>query len=104
MGLNKGHTNNPDGRPLGSKNERTKQWEILGEAIISRHSERFNRVLNELDDFEFIKAYTSILAYFKPKLGASTFDIKPDFDKHKRISSVTIHRADEEYETLKMIK
>lgn len=95
MGLHKGQTNNREGRPIGSKNEKTKQWEILSEAIVTRHSERFNKVLDQLDDLEFIKAYTSILAYFKPKLGFSTFDVKPDFEEHKRMLS-EIFPTDEE--------
>jgi len=46
----KGKTGNPNGRPSGSKNAKTEQWEALGHALISKHSERANEVLNNLDD------------------------------------------------------
>ena len=51
----------------GVKNEKTKQWEALGDAIINQHAERFNKVLEELDPKDFVTAYTSILQYFQPK-------------------------------------
>ena len=98
MGLSKGQTNNPDGRKIGSKNKKTKQWEILGEAIVTRHSERFNQALDKLDDSEFVKAYTSILAYFKPKLGSATYDIKTDFEEQKELLR-SIFPTEEELET-----
>ena len=45
MGLPKGKTNNSKGRVKGSKNERTIQWEALGESIETKHVDRFNKVL-----------------------------------------------------------
>ena len=70
----KGHTNNPHGRPEGSKNERTKQWEALAESIINIHAGRFNEVLTELltsrDPEEREKGaelYLKTLEYFKPR-------------------------------------
>ena len=67
MGLKKGQTNNKDGRPTGSKNEKTKQWEALGEAIVTTHAERFNRILETAEDENFQRYFTMILEYFKPK-------------------------------------
>lgn len=71
MGLPKGKTNNPNGRPAGSKNEKTKQWEALGESIMSVHTERFNDILKakaEDDPDTFMDLYLKVLEYFKPKL------------------------------------
>lgn len=71
MGLPKGKTNNPNGRPAGSKNEKTKQWEALGESIMSVHTEAFNRILTEKmegDPDTFLDLYLKVLEYFKPKL------------------------------------
>lgn len=59
------------GRKEGSKNERTKQWEELGKALLERHSERANQVLDNLDDDKFIDQYAKLLEYFKPKLARS---------------------------------
>ncbi len=71
MGLRKGHTNNPNGRPQGSRNSKSKAWDALGESIVSKHAERFNNTLAKLDDASFIKAYTGVLGYFRPKYSRS---------------------------------
>lgn len=68
MGLKKGQTNNPSGRPSGTKNKKTLEWEALGEAITSKHAERLNIELAKLEGKEFIQSYAQILEYFKPKL------------------------------------
>ncbi len=75
MGLHKKMTNNPNGRPVGSKNERTKQWEMLSQDFTGRHTERFNKILDNLPDEDFAKAYILILGYFKPKLAASKIEV-----------------------------
>lgn len=64
--MEKGKTNNPNGRPAGSKNERTKQWEALGNAIQEVHTKRFNEVLAGMDDEAFARTYLQVLEYFKP--------------------------------------
>lgn len=55
------------GRPSGSKNERTKQWEDLGEALLTRHAERANRIMDTMPDDKFLDNYGKLLEYFKPK-------------------------------------
>jgi hypothetical protein len=55
------------GRPSGSKNERTKQWEDLGEALLTRHAERANRIMETMPDDKFLDNYGKLLEYFKPK-------------------------------------
>ncbi len=74
MNTKKGHTNNPHGRPKGSKNRRTNEWEALGESIMTTHADRLNEVLSSLDDEEFVRSYAMILQYFKPKLASQTID------------------------------
>ena len=59
---------------------KTKQWELLGKEIIGRHADRFNSVLDNLDDLEFVISYISILGYFKPKLAASSVDLTMEGD------------------------
>ena len=86
MGLHKGQTNNPNGRPPGARSEKTKQWEKLGDAIVNRHAERFNNALDSLPDAEFITAYTKILTYFKPKLANTHINTDVDIlEKQKEI-------------------
>lgn len=72
MGLTKGRTNNPNGRTKGGKNEKTKQWEVLGDAIRERHTERFNAILDGLEDEKFADKYLQTLEYFQPKLQRTT--------------------------------
>ena len=76
MGLPKGRTNNPSGRPKGIVPERVKQWEELGKALVERHSDRANQVLDNLDDEKFIDQYCKLLEYFRPKLQRS--EVKQD--------------------------
>lgn len=65
----KGKSGNSKGRPEGSKNERTVQWESLSESIISTHTERFNEIMHSAKDPEFVGMFLQVLEYFKPKLG-----------------------------------
>jgi len=71
MPLPKGRTNNPNGRPLGSKNVRVQEWESIKDAFLTIHTERANRVLSSLEDEKFLDAYLKMLEYFKPKLARS---------------------------------
>ena len=79
----KGTTNNPNGRPKGTLNAKTVQWEALAESIVGLHAEGFNEIMKadfvdamEHEDEEMKAAararyannYTKILDYFKPKL------------------------------------
>lgn len=68
MAPKKGVSNNPGGRPRGSKNVRTLEWEQIKEAFITTHTARANRILATLDDEKFIDSYLKLLEYFKPKL------------------------------------
>jgi hypothetical protein len=66
MPFEKGH-NKVGGKQKGSKNKRTLQWDTLGEAITNEHTERFNEVLNDMDDDKFADTFIKVLEYFKPK-------------------------------------
>mgnify|MGYP006345459179 CR=1 FL=1 len=63
------------GRPEGSKNERTRQWEELGCQITEANAARFNQLLGRLwdspDMSEQIRAaelFLKVAEFFKPKL------------------------------------
>lgn len=62
-----GKSGNPKGKPLGARSEKTLQWEALGEALLTKHSERANQILASLDDDKFLDHYGKLLEYFKPK-------------------------------------
>ena len=76
MGLPKGRTNNSDGRPIGTKNKKTGQWEKLSESIVTTHAERFNRVLEESSDEDFAKLFKDVLNYFKPRINHNINEAK----------------------------
>lgn len=69
MPFAKGQSGNKKGRPKGSVSEKTRQWDALGEAITTKHTERFNRILCGCEDDKFMALYLQTLEYFKPKLG-----------------------------------
>jgi hypothetical protein len=53
---------------LKGQHSKTQEWEELGDAIKTRHSNRFNEILDTLPDEKFIDKYLQVLEYFKPKL------------------------------------
>lgn len=57
------------GKPKGATSYRTRQWEALGDAITTKHTERFNRLMEKAKDDQFLSLYLQTLEYFKPKLG-----------------------------------
>jgi hypothetical protein len=67
-GSQNGVSNNPHGKPKGTKAKRTKQWEQLGEFITQAGAERAVKVLNNLPDEDFLDQYGKLLGYFKPKI------------------------------------
>lgn len=72
-GFQKGNTDGSK-RGLGIK---AKQWEELGESIITIHSQRFNEILEDLaenDSEKFARMFLDVLTYFKPKM--SSTDLK----------------------------
>jgi len=66
-GFQKGVVTNPDGRPKGAKDKKTKQWEELGEYIINKGAEKYMDYLDGLKDSSFAERFERILEYFKPK-------------------------------------
>ena len=56
-------------KPKGAVSEKTKAWERLGEFITENGAERIKTILASCEPEDFIKYYTALLEYFKPKLG-----------------------------------
>lgn len=56
-------TNLPQLDPVAAKT-----WEDLKKNMSGVHAERFNRVLQELPDREFMRVYIKAIEFFKPKI------------------------------------
>jgi hypothetical protein len=67
MPFEKGISGNPNGRPQGALSEKTKMWNELGEWFTQQGAAKCMRIMNDMEDEEYIKHYTALLEYFKPK-------------------------------------
>lgn len=91
MAFKKGQSGNKEGRKEGSKNLRTKQWEALGEALLTQHSERANQILATCDDDKFLDNYSKLLEYFKPKQQRT--EMKMEGSVQTTIKRTVIHKT-----------
>jgi hypothetical protein len=69
MSFKKGQSGNLKGKPKGTISQKTIAWENLGNFIIETGAERVKTILTTAEPEDFIKYYTILLEYFKPKLG-----------------------------------
>lgn len=67
MAAAKGNSYSP-GRPKGSKNERTEQWEQFSEWMMEAGLERFQREIETLEGEKFVQVVKDLMEFFKPKL------------------------------------
>ena len=67
MPFPKGVSGNPSGRPQGAVSDKVKMWNELGEWFVQEGAAKCMRIMNDMDDEEYIKHYTALLEYFKPK-------------------------------------
>lgn len=67
MPFTKGISGNPSGRPQGAISDKVKMWNELGEWFVQEGAAKCMRIMNEMEDEEYIKHYTALLEYFKPK-------------------------------------
>jgi hypothetical protein len=63
----KGKSGNPNGRPVGTVSDKVKMWNELGEWFVQEGAAKCMRIMNDMEDEEYIKHYTALLEYFKPK-------------------------------------
>jgi DNA-binding Lrp family transcriptional regulator len=68
----KGKSGNPNGRPVGAVSDKVKMWNELGEWFVQEGAAKCMRIMNEMEDEEYIKHYTALLEYFKPKQARMT--------------------------------
>lgn len=56
-----------NGRPQGSKNQKSIEWENLGDFLTKEGAERCANIMQSCDEEQFMKYYGMLLEYFKPK-------------------------------------
>lgn len=56
------------GRPDGTKNKKTLQWEAIGDFLINDGANRAVKIMRECKDDKFMDYFNQLLEYFKPKL------------------------------------
>lgn len=91
----KGESGNIKGRPKGAKNKKTVLWDDLGEWILKEGSTKFVEEMEKLNGKDYIKAYTSVLGYFKPKLKALDHTTKGGKIKPQQITGIIIQEIPE---------
>ena len=67
MPFPKGVSGNPSGRPQGAISDKVRMWNELGEWFVQEGASKCMRIMNDMEDEEYIKHYTALLEYFKPK-------------------------------------
>ena len=72
----KGQSGNPKGKPKGSKSAKVKAWEKLGEYLLNDGAEQYKEELLKLRGASFLKEYSALLNYFRPKLSQGEHNIK----------------------------
>ena len=81
----KGQSGNPNGRPEGARSKRSLQWEALGDAIRTRHAERFNEILDDLPPDKFAEMFLKVMEYFEPKLARTETKVEGDLGIHTTV-------------------
>lgn len=75
----KGHTNNKNGRPKGTLNQKTKVMREFLAIVAEDNQEEFMRRLGNLSDRDFMTAYLTMLEYCTPKL--ARIEVKAEVEK-----------------------
>lgn len=82
----KGHTNNPNGRPAGGKNQKTLEWEAFGKELMTKGVTRASKILETCDEEKFMQYFTNLTEYFQPKLARTeiTGELKTEVTEIRR--------------------
>lgn len=81
--------------PLQAKN-----WSEINEAMNTYHTERFNRVLQQLPDREFARVYLKALPFFKQHASKNTTESPTTVNQ----INITVHRSGEDTPETKTIE
>lgn len=79
MPFKKGHKL-AKGRPVGSKNEKTIAWEKFSDYCLNSGLEKFERELNKLTGANYVKAFSLMLEFHKPKLARTEVQVEGELN------------------------
>lgn len=75
MGLKKGQTNNPNGRPKGAQNVEKKELRKLIKALAEKKFDDFEKKLDAIDKPElYCRVYIDMIKFVLPTLQSVTLD------------------------------
>lgn len=75
MGLPKGKTNNPAGKPPGTKNKINADLRVMINDFLNDEFDTIKEDFKRLDPKDKLKFYTDLLNYGLPKLQATSLEI-----------------------------
>ena len=67
MKYKKGQSGNPAGKPKGTKNSKTLEWEEFGKELLSSGTIKAKLILESADPDTFMKYFIQLVEYFAPK-------------------------------------
>lgn len=86
MGLRRGETNNPNGRPKGSQNKVSAELRERLTAFVENHWEQVEADFDALEPKERLQFFEKLLSYTLPKLQS----VKHEADTDTAVPTITI--------------
>ena len=81
----KGVSGNVEGKKPGTKNEKTKGWELLRETITTGMTDKFMREMESLNGTQYINAYLNVMEFFRPRLSRAE-----TINQNENIETITV--------------
>jgi len=81
MGLKKGQTNNPKGKPKGTKNKKNKELRLWLQEFLEGKTEDLERNWRKLNPEQKFRLFEKLLAYSLPKPQTMDLSVGLDFAK-----------------------
>lgn len=78
MPLNKGQTNNPNGRPKGVKNKVTTDTRSFLNAFLKKNRRKLQADWNLLKPYERVQMFERLLSFSLPKMSSMEIERLPD--------------------------
>jgi len=97
MGLPKGHTNNPNGRPIGSKNKTNDKIRGMVLEFIDQNIDNIQADYDKLEPKERLQFFEKLLNYALPKMQSTELE---HWDSSNELPRLSIEQVDKLIEKL----